>query len=93
MKTGWPNASSQCGQISNEVVFAYSSEFSYCSEENSCFHFCGIKNRTVFFLPINSLRSFFGFQCKDRCYLSKIVWANVMIINIEFQQTFVEIQP
>ena len=31
MKTGWPNASSQCGQSSSEVVFAYSPEFNYSS--------------------------------------------------------------
>ena len=31
MKTGWPNATSQCGQSSSEVVFAYLPEFNYSS--------------------------------------------------------------
>ena len=46
------------------------------------------QNQTYFHAKIP--RSFFGFPCKDMCYLSYI--ANVNIIIIDFHQKYAEVK-
>ena len=46
------------------------------------------QNQTYFYAKIP--RSFFGFPCKDMCYLSYI--ANVNIIIIDFHQKYAEVK-